>query len=184
MTVGEFRAVGDVWGFEEGELGAIEDVRYVQIFENRGAMMGASNPHPHGQVWASRSVPNEVVAEQRGQAAYLAEHGGCLLCAYRELELGLGERVIAANAGFVAGGGGGRRRGGGLGGRSVRVRAGGGYGAMVVGGGGGHCAQAGDCGDLCRAAEPVVRGGEAGREQGGGLSGGGGLGDARCGARG
>jgi len=49
--------------------------------------MGASNPHPHGQVWASRSVPNEVVAEQKGQAAYLAEHGCCLLCAYRELEL-------------------------------------------------------------------------------------------------
>ncbi len=42
------------------------DIGYVQIFENRGAMMGASNPHPHGQMWASRSVPNEVVAEQSG----------------------------------------------------------------------------------------------------------------------
>jgi UDPglucose--hexose-1-phosphate uridylyltransferase len=102
MTVAEIRAVVDVWELQERELGAIEDVRYVQIFENRGAMMGASNPHPHGQVWASRSVPNEVVAEQRGQAAYLAEHRCCLLCTYRELELGLGERVIAANESFVA----------------------------------------------------------------------------------
>jgi UDPglucose--hexose-1-phosphate uridylyltransferase len=102
MRVPEIRAVVDVWELQERELGAMEDVRYVQIFENRGAMMGASNPHPHGQVWASRSVPNEVVAEQKGQAAYLAEHGCCLLCAYRELELGLGERVIAANESFVA----------------------------------------------------------------------------------
>jgi UDPglucose--hexose-1-phosphate uridylyltransferase len=91
-----------VWESQARELGAMEDVRYVQIFENRGAMMGASNPHPHGQVWASRSVPNEVVAEQKGQAAYLAAHGCCLLCAYRELEVGLGERVVAANENFVA----------------------------------------------------------------------------------
>jgi UDPglucose--hexose-1-phosphate uridylyltransferase len=102
MSVAEIRAVVDVWTEQERELGASDDIRYVQIFENRGAMMGASNPHPHGQVWASRSVPNEVVAEQAGQAAYLAEHGCCLLCAYRELEMGLGERVVAANAHFVA----------------------------------------------------------------------------------
>ena len=49
------------------ELGSRDDIGYVQIFENRGAMMGASNPHPHGQIWASRSVPNEVVAELAGQ---------------------------------------------------------------------------------------------------------------------
>ena len=74
----------------------------MQVFENRGAMMGASNPHPHGQIWASRSVPNEVVTEQAGQAAYLKEHGCCLLCAYREMEVTLGERVVAANVSFVA----------------------------------------------------------------------------------
>jgi UDPglucose--hexose-1-phosphate uridylyltransferase len=75
MSVEEIRAVVNVWRKQEAELGASDDIRYVQIFENRGAMMGASNPHPHGQVWASRSVPNEVVAEQAGQGEYLAEHG-------------------------------------------------------------------------------------------------------------
>jgi UDPglucose--hexose-1-phosphate uridylyltransferase len=102
MSVAEIRQVVDVWEAQERELGAMEDVGYVQIFENRGAMMGASNPHPHGQVWASRSVPNEVVAEEQGQRAYLAEHGECLLCAYREMEVGRGERVVAANESFVA----------------------------------------------------------------------------------
>ena len=102
MPVAEIRAVVDVWREQEAELGASEDIRYVQIFENRGSMMGASNPHPHGQVWASRSVPNEVVAEQKGQAAYLAEHGCCLLCAYREMEVEVDERVVAANESFVA----------------------------------------------------------------------------------
>jgi UDPglucose--hexose-1-phosphate uridylyltransferase len=65
-------------------------------------MMGASNPHPHGQVWASRSLPNEAVVEQAGQEAYLREHGCCLLCAYREMEIARGERIVATNATFVA----------------------------------------------------------------------------------
>jgi len=65
-------------------------------------MMGASNPHPHGQIWASRSIPNEVVAELGGQEAYLAEKNAVLLCEYLALEEALGERVVAANAGFVA----------------------------------------------------------------------------------
>jgi UDPglucose--hexose-1-phosphate uridylyltransferase len=102
MSVAEIRTVVDVWTAQAVELGENPDIGYVQIFENRGAMMGASNPHPHGQIWASRSVPNEVVAEQSGQQVYLAEHGRCLLCAYRELEMKLGERVVAANESFVA----------------------------------------------------------------------------------
>ena len=102
MSVPEIRKVVDVWAEQYQELGAREDISYVQVFENRGAMMGASNPHPHGQIWASRSIPNEVVLELRGQGEYLREHGCCLLCAYRELELRLGERVIAKNDSFVA----------------------------------------------------------------------------------
>ena len=102
MSTPEIRAVVDVWTEQSVELAANPDIRYVQIFENRGAMMGASNPHPHGQIWASRSIPNEVAAEQRGQAAYLAEHGSCLLCSYREMEVRSGERIIAANEHFVA----------------------------------------------------------------------------------
>jgi UDPglucose--hexose-1-phosphate uridylyltransferase len=102
MSVEEIRAVVDVWAAQSIELGSRDDIGYVQIFENRGAMMGASNPHPHGQIWASRSVPNEVVAELSGQQAYFAEKREVLLCAYFALEEKLGERVVAANANFIA----------------------------------------------------------------------------------
>ena len=102
MSVPEIRSVVDVWTTQAAELGARGDLRYVQIFENRGAMMGASNPHPHGQIWASRSLPNEIVAEQAGQKAYLAEHGNNLLVEYAAMELKLGERVVAENSSFVA----------------------------------------------------------------------------------
>ena len=102
LGVGEIRAVVDVWVAQCEELGAREDIRYVQIFENRGAMMGASNPHPHGQVWATRSVPNEVVKAGAGQVAHLGEKGCCLLCAYREMEVARRERVVAVNVSFVA----------------------------------------------------------------------------------
>ena len=102
MPVEEIRIVVDLWAEQYRELGARDDIAYVQVFENRGAMMGASNPHPHGQIWASRSVPNEVVAEVAGQRQYLNEHGGCLLCAYREMEVRLAERVVASNEYFVA----------------------------------------------------------------------------------
>jgi UDPglucose--hexose-1-phosphate uridylyltransferase len=102
MEVPDIRKVIDLWDAQTRELGSRNDISYVQVFENRGAMMGASNPHPHGQIWASRSIPNEAVAEQAAQAAYLAEHGCCLLCAYREMEMRLGERVVTRNASFVA----------------------------------------------------------------------------------
>ncbi len=102
MSVAEIRAVVDVWTSQSVELGSRDDIQYVQVFENRGSMMGASNPHPHGQIWASRSIPNEVTAELKGQTAYLQEHGCCLLCAYREMEVALGTRVVASNGGFVA----------------------------------------------------------------------------------
>jgi len=102
MSVEEIRKVVDVWAGQCLELGSREDIGYVQIFENRGAMMGASNPHPHGQIWASRSVPNEVVAELAGQREYLAANKAVLLCAYQEMEEKLGERVVASNASFIA----------------------------------------------------------------------------------
>ena len=102
MSVPEIRKVVDVWDEQFKELGSRDDISYVQVFENRGEMMGASNPHPHGQIWASRSIPNEVVSELAGQKTYLEEHGCCLLCTYREMEVRLGERVVAMNASFVA----------------------------------------------------------------------------------
>jgi UDPglucose--hexose-1-phosphate uridylyltransferase len=102
MSVEDIGAVVDVWTQQSVELGARKDISYVQIFENRGAMMGASNPHPHGQIWASRSIPNEVVAELRGQQTYFKEKHEVLLCAYLAMEVTRGERIVGANAGFVA----------------------------------------------------------------------------------
>ena len=102
MSVGEIRLVVDVWTEQVVELGSREDIGYVQVFENRGAMMGASNPHPHGQIWASRSIPNEVLAELSGQQEYFAKNGTALLCEYQRMEEELGERVVAQNKSFLA----------------------------------------------------------------------------------
>ena len=102
MAVAEIRAVVDVWAEQCAELGAREDIGYVQIFENRGAMMGASNPHPHGQIWASRSVPNEVVKELAGQRAYLRRRARSALCVPGDGRGARRERVVAVNASFVA----------------------------------------------------------------------------------
>ena len=102
MDVPSIRKVVDLWTAQTEELGARHDIGYVQVFENRGAMMGASNPHPHGQIWASQSLPDELVVELAGQQAYLAEHGTRLLSAYAELEIACGERVVVENEHFVA----------------------------------------------------------------------------------
>jgi UDPglucose--hexose-1-phosphate uridylyltransferase len=94
--------VVDVWAEQYAELSAIPWVRHVQIFENRGASMGASNPHPHGQIWADERLPNEPVKELRQQRTYAAEHGNCLLCDYLSLELRQCQRVVCENESFVA----------------------------------------------------------------------------------
>ncbi|AFL90502.1 UDP-glucose-hexose-1-phosphate uridylyltransferase, UTP-hexose-1-phosphate uridylyltransferase [Terriglobus roseus DSM 18391] len=102
MDVPAIRSVVDVWAQQEAELAARPEISYVQIFENRGAMMGASNPHPHGQIWATEHIPNEPAAETRAQAAYFAQHGEPLLQAYLRTELQQRERIVAENAGWVA----------------------------------------------------------------------------------
>ena len=102
MPVEKIARVVEVWAEQELELGAREDIGYVQIFENRGAMMGASNPHPHCQIWATEHVPDLPAVEQRMQADYFAEHGRAMLLDYVELELKQGERVLASNASWVA----------------------------------------------------------------------------------
>ena len=94
--------VVDLWCREFAALGGRDDIGYVQIFENRGAVMGCSNPHPHGQIWATKSVPVYPAVEGERQAAHLNEKGRCLLCSYLETELRLGERVIFENDTFVA----------------------------------------------------------------------------------
>jgi UDPglucose--hexose-1-phosphate uridylyltransferase len=102
MEVPAVRRVVDTWAALTAELGDIPWVRHVQIFENRGAMMGASNPHPHGQVWANEHVPDEPAKELNRQRAYAAADGSCLLCDYLQAELHSGDRIVCHNAEYVA----------------------------------------------------------------------------------
>ena len=94
MTPSDVRRVIDVWAAQTAELG--ERYQWVQVFENRGEAMGASNPHPHGQIWAGTALPNAAAREDRTQRAYLAEHGRPLLLDYVDQEAG-GPRVVVEN---------------------------------------------------------------------------------------
>ena len=102
MKLEEVRRVVDVWAKQYRELGSIPWIRHVQIFENRGAVMGASNPHPHCQIWANAEMPNLPEREQLAQRDYLARHGTCLLCRYLSLETEHLDRIVYMNPGFVA----------------------------------------------------------------------------------
>ncbi len=102
MEVAAIRRVVEMWAAQAAELGARPEIAYVQIFENRGAMMGASNPHPHGQIWATEHVPNEPALELAAQKEYFAARGTALLADYLKLELEQRERVVAENASWAA----------------------------------------------------------------------------------
>jgi UDPglucose--hexose-1-phosphate uridylyltransferase len=106
MTLDEIRPVVEAWAAQFEELGALDWIRYVQIFENRGAMMGASNPHPHGQIWSTDFVPDEPAAETHAQREHLALTGCCLLCEYLAAEraaASAGEgRIVFENDHFIA----------------------------------------------------------------------------------
>ena len=102
MTPQEIRPVVDAWVQQYQELGIQDFIQYVQIFENRGAMMGASNPHPHGQIWSTDFIPDEPAAETASQHDYLAQTGHCLLCDYLETEEAAGQRIIFQNDYFAA----------------------------------------------------------------------------------
>jgi UDPglucose--hexose-1-phosphate uridylyltransferase len=100
MEVADIRAVVDVWAEETEQLGS--RYRWVQIFENNGAMMGCSNAHPHGQIWASSEIPSEAAKEDGCQREHLSTRGRPLLLEYLDDELGSGERVIAQNDDWIA----------------------------------------------------------------------------------
>ncbi len=102
MPLPDIRRVVDVWSEQTRELGTLDFIDYVQVFENKGATMGVSNPHPHCQVWASEHVPTEPAKELRSTSAYRDAHGTCLLCDYLALELSARERVVLQNEHFVA----------------------------------------------------------------------------------
>jgi UDPglucose--hexose-1-phosphate uridylyltransferase len=102
MSVDDIAAIVNVWKRECEELGALSHINYVQVFENRGEIMGCSNPHPHCQIWANQTVPNEPRKEQDSQTAYAKQHGVCLLCAYVELERKVKVRIVCENDFFLA----------------------------------------------------------------------------------
>jgi UDPglucose--hexose-1-phosphate uridylyltransferase len=102
MNVAGIRLAVDTWIAQYAELGALSFINWVQIFENRGAQMGASNPHPHGQIWGNLNAPNEPGKEDDAQREYHADHDSCLLCDYLALETRSGERLICANDSFYA----------------------------------------------------------------------------------
>jgi UDPglucose--hexose-1-phosphate uridylyltransferase len=102
MARDEHRKVVDTWAKQYRDLGSVPSINHVQIFENRGAIMGASNPHPHCQIWANANLPNQVEKERRSQLEYLEQRASCLLCDYLELELRQEIRIVCRNNDFVA----------------------------------------------------------------------------------
>lgn len=102
LDAGAVRHIVRLWAEQYAELGALPAINYVQIFENRGAMMGASNPHPHCQVWANATMPNLPEKEQLAQRDYRQTSGACLLCDYLQLEGRQAERLVMDNEQFLA----------------------------------------------------------------------------------
>src|SRR5690625_7250 len=91
----------EVWTDQYRELGSLLWINYVQIFENKGEIMGCSNPHPHGQIWAQESIPDEPLKELVQQREYYRNHGRTLLSDYLEIELEREERIVLQNDTFV-----------------------------------------------------------------------------------
>jgi UDPglucose--hexose-1-phosphate uridylyltransferase len=100
LPLSDIRGVIDLWAAQTTELG--QRYEWVQVFENKGAMMGASNPHPHGQVWALAALPNEPRKEDDQQRAYLAQHGRPLLLDYARVEAEAEARIVVSNEQWLA----------------------------------------------------------------------------------
>ena len=101
MEIGAIKKVVHAWQKEYTSLGKNEAINYVQIFENKGAVMGCSNPHPHGQIWSQSTLPNEVDKKDKEQKQYFKENKSSLLEDYLNQELEAGERIIFENDDFV-----------------------------------------------------------------------------------
>src|SRR5699024_7287856 len=101
MAPEQVREVVDLWADEYARLGSQDYINYVQIFENKGEIMGCSNPHPHGQIWAQETIPDEPAKELRQFTKYFDEHGSTILQDYLALELELDERIVAQNQHFA-----------------------------------------------------------------------------------
>lgn len=101
LTIQEITNVVEVWQREFNELSENKWIKYIQIFENKGEIMGCSNPHPHGQIWAQSSIPQEIIKETEHQKNYYAIHRKSLLSAYLKIEQQKQERILFENDHFV-----------------------------------------------------------------------------------
>jgi len=101
LSLSEIANIVDVWQFEFNAIAENKWIRYIQIFENKGEIMGCSNPHPHGQIWASSEIPTEIVKENAQQKNYYAINRKSLLSDYISLELEKKDRVVYKNEHFV-----------------------------------------------------------------------------------
>ncbi|NJB71949.1 UDPglucose--hexose-1-phosphate uridylyltransferase [Saonia flava] len=101
MSIKEIAAVVRLWIQEYFSLAMDPTINHVQIFENKGATMGCSNPHPHGQIWSQSSIPTEVLKKQQNQKKYWNTHNKSLLQDYINQELDLDKRIIYTNEHFV-----------------------------------------------------------------------------------
>jgi UDPglucose--hexose-1-phosphate uridylyltransferase len=101
MKVDDIEKVIELWQEEFAALASNPSIKYIQIFENKGELMGCSNPHPHGQIWSSSSVPLELSKETTQQKKYFDRHNTSLLSAYLGIELKKRERIVLENEAFV-----------------------------------------------------------------------------------
>jgi len=101
MDTGSIKKVIDVWQREYLEIGGLDYINYVQIFENKGSVMGCSNPHPHGQIWAQESIPAEPSKECYQQKKFYDTNKRSMLSVYLEKEMEKGERLVIENDRFV-----------------------------------------------------------------------------------
>lgn len=102
MSASEIRPVVEAWADETQAIGDDPAVRYVQIFENKGELMGCSNPHPHCQVWATGHVPLLPARKLETQRSYFERKGRDLIGDYLEREVAAGERIVCRNDHWVA----------------------------------------------------------------------------------
>lgn len=102
MSVEEIKPVIDAWSEEYDSLAKLDYINHIEIFENKGKMMGCSNPHPHGQIWASEFIPEEPCKELNNLKAYFKKKGTHMLEDYVKLEIDVKERIVCENDSFLA----------------------------------------------------------------------------------
>jgi len=102
MDLSTIEEIIRTWQREYTDLGDVDYINYVQIFENKGSVMGCSNPHPHGQIWAQSSLPTQVEKTQSSLKTYFDKNGSNLLLDYLNKELEAKERIVIENKNFVA----------------------------------------------------------------------------------